>query len=96
MKIKLTIFYFKQTSNASKKAQDNTTYISQSIFYFSKYKHILNIKHTKMTEANKTDGWKKQPNQLLKDEQKLLSAKESAQKDEKKQPNQLSKDEQNY
>ena len=37
---------------------------------------------------------KKQPNQLFKDEQKLLSAEESAQKDEKKQPNQLLKDEQ--
>ena len=62
---------------------------------------IRRMKEANQSEVTKckrirTEGWKKQPNQLLKDEQKLLSAKESAQKDEKKQPNQLSKDEQNY
>ena len=46
-----------------------------------------------MTEANKIRRMKEATQPISKDEQKLLSAEESAQKDEKKQPNQISKDE---
>ena len=59
--------------------------ITQHIFYkvsstFQKYKHILNIKHTKMTEANKIRRMKEAT------QSELLSAEESALKDERSNP----------